>query len=75
MRLRLLAFEDRVLSQWTGDFVVWGAGRDGKEFIKQLSPEALKRVTFIVDVDEKKIKRGIITETGIFTLMLSTLVC
>jgi len=58
MRLRLLAFEDRVLSQWTGDFVVWGAGRDGKEFIKQLSPEALKRVTFIVDVDEKKIKAG-----------------
>jgi len=62
MRLRLKSFEERILREsggnWSDGFVVWGAGRDGKEFIKSLSPDLLPRVKFIVDVDEKKIAAG-----------------
>lgn len=64
--LRALAFETSVLlrkddPQWqkhNGAFVVWGAGRDGKDFVKALSAEMRKRVYCMVDVDEKKIQGG-----------------
>lgn len=41
-----------------GKFVVWGAGRDGKDFVKALSEDARKRVYCFVDVDAKKIEQG-----------------
>jgi hypothetical protein len=36
-------------------FVVWGAGRDGKDFVKSLSSEVASKIVCFVDVDEKKI--------------------
>jgi hypothetical protein len=62
--LRARAFERRVLQTdpiWQrhdGAFCVWGAGRDGKDFVKALSPEMRRRVYCMVDVDDKKIEGG-----------------
>ena len=56
--LRLRAFEEKVLRKselWKNGFVVWGAGRDGKDFLKALSPELKAMCKCMVDVDEKKI--------------------
>jgi len=59
LRLRTLAFERTVLlSQKWDKFVVWGAGRDGKDFVKALSDDARKKVVCMVDVDHKKIATG-----------------
>ena len=61
LQLRVLAFEKAVLCGdplWSGRFVVWGAGRDGKDFVKALSEGARKRVACFVDVDERKIESG-----------------
>ncbi len=59
VHLRVLAFEQTVLlHDWKGKFVVWGAGRDGKDFVKALSEEARRRVVCFVDVDDKKIDAG-----------------
>jgi hypothetical protein len=64
LQLRALAFERSVLDsgpRWqqdNGHFVVWGAGRDGKEFVKSLDPEMRKRVYCFVDVDSKKLESG-----------------
>ena len=70
LHLRVLAFERAVLrldwlktmSSTTNDdgnnqtkFVVWGAGRDGKDFIKALSAEIRSCVACLVDVDRNKI--------------------
>ncbi len=41
-----------------GGFVIWGAGRDGKEFFKSLPDEMKHHVRCFVDVDEKKINSG-----------------
>jgi glycosyltransferase involved in cell wall biosynthesis len=41
-----------------GSFVVWGAGRDGKDFCKALSADARRRIYCMVDVDDKKISSG-----------------
>jgi glycosyltransferase involved in cell wall biosynthesis len=43
MQLRVKAFEDLVLRPNTlawNEFAIWGAGRDGKEFFKYLSPSS-----------------------------------
>lgn len=37
-------------------FAIWGAGRDGKDFLKALSPEVASSVVCFVDVDQKKIE-------------------
>lgn len=61
VQLRVLAFERAVLCNdpvWSGCFVVWGAGRDGKDFVKALSEPVRQRVACFVDVDEKKIDSG-----------------
>jgi len=61
MHLRVLAFEQAVLRSdplWSGPFIVWGAGRDGKDFVKALSEDARKRVHCFVDVDDRKIDAG-----------------
>ena len=41
-----------------GGFVIWGAGRDGKEFFKSLPNDMKENVRCFVDVDEKKINSG-----------------
>ena len=38
-------------------FAIWGAGRDGKDFLKALSPDVASRVVCFVDVDQKKIEQ------------------
>ena len=67
LQLRVLAFERSILgggsdpSCWQqdgGNFIVWGAGRDGKDFVKALSPNTRKRVYCFVDVDCKKLESG-----------------
>ena len=63
--LRARAFESMVLirqenktRQLWSKFCVWGAGRDGKDFIKALQPKFRERIVCIVDVDPKKINAG-----------------
>jgi hypothetical protein len=64
LHLRVLALETNILRSdplWQhhdGRFVVWGAGRDGKDFVKALSQDMRRRVYCFVDVDEKKIDHG-----------------
>jgi glycosyltransferase involved in cell wall biosynthesis len=61
LQLRTLALERSVLlslsSSWNR-FVVWGAGRDGKDFIRSLSKQCRDQIYCLVDVDESKIARG-----------------
>mmetsp|Transcript_7462 Transcript_7462/g.9458 ORF Transcript_7462/g.9458 Transcript_7462/m.9458 type:complete len:137 (-) Transcript_7462:1102-1512(-) len=57
LRLRLRAFERRVLSKWP-QFSIWGAGRDGKDFYNNLRPEFRDKVVEFYDIDAKKIKNG-----------------
>jgi glycosyltransferase involved in cell wall biosynthesis len=57
LQLRALALERSVLSSWDR-FVVWGAGRDGKDFIRSLSPGCRDMIYCLVDVDDAKIARG-----------------
>lgn len=57
LQLRAVAFEVNVVKKWD-KFVVWGAGRDGKDFVKALSKEARKKIVCMVDVDHKKIEAG-----------------
>lgn len=61
LQLRVLAFEETVLKRCSDvwhTFVVWGAGRDGKDFCKMLSDSMRQRICCFVDVDEKKIAQG-----------------
>ena len=55
LEIRVAAFERRVLSrpEWER-FAVWGAGRDARAFVSQLSPACRARVTAMLDVDPKK---------------------
>jgi len=56
-QLRVKVFEDTILKNNWDKFVIWGAGRDGKLFLKCLSSSDMRqRVVCFVDVDEKKIK-------------------
>jgi hypothetical protein len=38
--------------------VIWGCGRDGKDFYKSLDPDLQQRVYCFVDVDAKKLNAG-----------------
>lgn len=72
LHLRVAAFDKMVLSrtetetttthseetQSWGKFIVWGAGRDGKDFVKALPPSVQQRVYCMLDVDHQKIARG-----------------
>jgi glycosyltransferase involved in cell wall biosynthesis len=64
LQLRVLALERSVLRSepWSqqddGHFVIWGAGRDGKDVFKALSEDMQRRVYCMVDVDEKKLSVG-----------------
>ena len=56
--LRVLAMEISVLSKWKTKFVVWGAGRDGKDFVKALRPDMRDNIYCFVDVDDNKLEAG-----------------
>lgn len=60
LQLRVLALEQRVLSaQWKDEpFIIWGAGRDGKDVYKALDPKHQANVYCFVDVDAKKLNAG-----------------
>jgi glycosyltransferase involved in cell wall biosynthesis len=62
LQLRTLAFERMVLESgeiWKENgFCIWGAGRDGKDFVKALSDTNRKRIRCMVDVDDRKIAIG-----------------
>jgi len=71
LQLRAKAFTDLVLtkewrieSSWASTnhngvgFIIWGAGRDGKDFFKSLPEDVKGSVKCFVDVDEKKIVSG-----------------
>jgi glycosyltransferase involved in cell wall biosynthesis len=55
LQLRVAAFERTIIPNWP-QFVVWGAGRDGKDFVKAMQ-EHCHRIYCFVDVDEKKLER------------------
>ena len=60
LKLRAKAWEDIVFKRegaWGAGFAIWGAGRDGKDFLKALSPTVAAKVVCFVDVDEKKIEQ------------------
>lgn len=62
LKLRAKAWEDMLYhrnkgANWTKGYAIWGAGRDGKDFLKALSPEVASKVVCFVDVDEKKIEK------------------
>ena len=54
LRHRAEAIEAAVLQGWS-HFTIWGAGRDGRDFFKSISPGARSRVAAFCDVDPKKI--------------------
>ena len=57
LRLRAALFEERVLARdhaWR-QFVIWGAGRDGKAFYNALSPAGQAAVAAFAEVDDDKI--------------------
>ena len=58
-RIKAAALERQLLTDpgWES-FAIWGAGRDGKELFKLLSPACQARVREMYDVDPVKIKQG-----------------
>lgn len=69
LKLRAKAWEDLIYygkrksghssngTVWSKNgFAIWGAGRDGKDFLKSLSPDVATSVVCFVDVDKKKIE-------------------
>ena len=56
IQVRASFFEKRIINgKWQGKrFYVWGAGRDGKTFVKSLSSEARARIIAMIDIDPKK---------------------
>lgn len=59
LEIRCDAFQGRILSQTSwGSFIVWGAGRDAKAFVNQLTPTNRKKIVAMLDVDEKKCNRN-----------------
>eukprot|EP00536_Pseudo-nitzschia_multiseries_P012788 jgi/Psemu1/309417/fgenesh1_kg.508_\ len=60
LQLRVLAFQNgviRVDPRWE-KFIIWGCGRDGKDFYKALDKDLQERVYCFVDVDAKKLNAG-----------------
>lgn len=53
-RHRAAAIEEAVLASWDR-FTIWGAGNDGREFFKTLTPEARHKVAAFCDIDPKKV--------------------
>ncbi|CAM9478018.1 unnamed protein product [Heterosigma akashiwo] len=55
-QIRIPFLEARVLQHWD-TFTIWGAGKDGRRFINDLSPSIASKVTAFCDVDDNKIGR------------------
>ena len=51
---RVAGLEAAILAHWPS-FTIWGAGRDGRDFFKALSPACKRKVTAFCDVDPKKL--------------------
>ncbi len=67
LRVKAEAFERRVIfGQWSDkkNFMIWGNGRDGRDFLKALSYEARTKLKGFGDIDPKKIARGYQYERG-----------
>ena len=70
LQLRVLAFQRNVIrsnSSWNEGgrhFVIWGCGRDGKDFFKALDEDLKERVYCFVDIDVKKLNAGYYVETN-----------
>ena len=61
LKLRVKALEDRILKvhpKFLDGFCIWGAGRDGKAFLKALDKSVRSKVRCMADIDEKKIRAG-----------------
>ena len=63
LQLRALAFQQNIVRKdplWNINkhFVIWGCGRDGKDFYKSLDPDLQQRVYCFVDVDTRKLNAG-----------------
>ena len=69
LQLRALAFQQSVIRSdplWNigqQHFVIWGCGRDGKDFFKALDKDLQERVYCFVDVDAKKLNAGYYVDT------------
>lgn len=81
LRIRLKALERRVLNKWSS-FSVWGAGRDGKNFVNDLSEENQKKIVCFGDVDVNKINKNYVNSyTGLtipivhFSKLKSPFIC
>jgi len=58
LQVRAQAFEERILSTPSWEkFVVWGAGRDAKNFMNEISSSARTRVAAMIDIDPRKTGR------------------
>ena len=58
MQVRAQAFEERILPMKSWEkFIVWGAGRDAKNFMNEISPAARARVEAMIDIDPRKTGR------------------
>jgi len=54
LKVRLEAFERRVLSRWS-HFTIWSAGRDGRKFFTMLDNKNKDKVVAFCDIDGKKV--------------------
>ncbi|VEU36996.1 unnamed protein product [Pseudo-nitzschia multistriata] len=65
LQLRTLAFQNGTIrgNPLWNKFVVWGCGRDGKDFFKALDRDIQERVYCFVDVDLKKLNAGYYVDT------------
>mmetsp|Transcript_13972 Transcript_13972/g.37505 ORF Transcript_13972/g.37505 Transcript_13972/m.37505 type:complete len:378 (+) Transcript_13972:817-1950(+) len=59
LSVRVAAFERLVIVHWV-TFSIWGAGRDGRQFYKALTNRSQSKVQAFLDIDTKKIARGLL---------------
>ena len=67
LRIKAKAFERRIIfNEWSSheQFMIWGNGRDGRDFLKALSYEGRAKLKGFGDIDPKKIARGYQYERG-----------
>ena len=55
LQLKAALFEERVMRARQGAWTIWGAGRDGKDFFKALSPLGRGAVAAWIDIDPGKV--------------------
>jgi hypothetical protein len=55
LQLKAALFEERVMRDRRGAWTIWGAGRDGKDFFKALSPAGRAAVAAWIDIDPGKV--------------------